>query len=181
MKTTTTAALPAGDPSSLASAPQTATAVAPQTAQSIAVAGSQHAVPGPEQFFTGRARIDPLYAANENVNASGAYVTFEPGARSAWHTHPKGQYLVVTAGVGLTQEWGKPARQIKPGDVVWCPPGIKHWHGAGLFTALTHLAVTPSDNGKNVEWMEKVSDTQYSEAQPVNGAAAGARMHGSSV
>lgn len=134
-------------------------------AQNIAVAGSQHSIAGPEAFFSGRARIDPLYAANENVNTSGAYVTFEPGARSAWHTHPKGQYLVVTGGVGLTQEWGQPAQQIKPGDVVWCPPGIKHWHGAGLFTALTHIAVTPSnEQGKNVDWMEKVSDSQYAEA-----------------
>jgi quercetin dioxygenase-like cupin family protein len=163
MKTITTA-LPASGLSTMAGA-DPATSAPVESAQSIAVAGSQHAMPGPEQFFTGRARIDPLYAANENVNASGAYVTFEPGARSAWHTHPKGQYLVVTGGVGLTQEWGKPAQQIKPGDVVWCPPGIKHWHGAGLFTALTHLAVTPSENGKNVDWMEKVSDTQYTQAQ----------------
>jgi len=142
-----------------------ASAVLP-AAQRIAAAGSQHAMAGPAQFFTGRARIDPLYAANDQVNASGAYVTFEPGARSAWHTHPKGQYLVVTGGVGLTQEWGKPAQRIQPGDVVWCPPGIKHWHGAGLFTALTHMAVTPADSdGKNVDWMEHVTEAQYREAQ----------------
>lgn len=175
MKTITTALLATGL-SSLAGAEQTPTTSTTQAAQSIAVAGSQHAIPGPEQFFSGRARIDPLYAANENVNASGAYVTFEPGARSAWHTHPQGQYLVVTGGVGLTQEWGKPVQQIKPGDVVWCPPGIKHWHGAGLVTSLTHLAVTPSDNdGKNVNWMEKVTDAQYSEAQVASGAVAGAQ------
>lgn len=138
--------------------------------QSIAFAGSQHALTGPSEFFTGAARIDPLYAANENVNASGAYVSFEPGARSAWHTHPKGQYLVVTQGVGYTQEWGKPAQQIKPGDVVWCPPGIKHWHGAGLFTGLTHMAVTPFENGKNVNWMEQVTDAEFHAAQHASGS-----------
>ena len=169
MTAVTHAALASGL-STLANAEPTQTTSTVQPAQSIAVAGSQHAMAGPEQFFTGRARIDPLYAANENINASGAYVTFEPGARSAWHTHPKGQYLVVTGGVGLTQEWGQPVQQIKPGDVVWCPPGIKHWHGAGLFTSLTHLAVTPVDSdGKNVDWMEKVSDVQYSDAQQAGG------------
>lgn len=156
--------------STAAAAEATQTTPTAPPAQSIAVAGSQHAIAGPEQFFTGRARIDPLYAVNENVSASGAYVTFEPGARSAWHTHPQGQYLVVTGGVGLTQEWGKPVQPIKPGDVVWCPPGIKHWHGAGLFTSLTHLAVTPSDSeGKNVDWLEKVSDDQYHAAQKAGG------------
>ena len=167
MKTITTALLATGL-SAMACAEETAqtAVVSAPASQRIAVAGSQHSLPRPEQFFSGRARIDPLYSVNDNVNASGAYVTFEPGARSAWHTHPKGQYLVVTAGVGLTQEWGKPAQQIKPGDVVWCPPGVKHWHGAGLFTALTHIAVTPSDtDGKNVDWMEKVDETQYSAAQ----------------
>ena len=88
-------------------------------------------------------------------------VTFEPGARSAWHTHPAGQRLVVISGVGLTQEWGKPVQVIRPGDVVWCPPGVKHWHGAASATAMTHLAVTGTVDGKNVKWMEKVSDEQY--------------------
>ena len=130
--------------------------------QRIAVAGSQASIAGPEAWFNGHARIDPLYGANEHMNASGAYVTFEPGARSAWHTHPKGQYLVVTAGVGRTQQWGKPVQEIKPGDVVWCPPGVKHWHGAAPNTAMTHIAVTAVDEkGQNVEWLEKVSDAQY--------------------
>jgi len=130
--------------------------------QRIAVAGSQASIAGPEAWFTGHARIDPLYGANEHMNASGAYVTFEPGARSAWHTHPKGQYLVVTAGVGRTQQWGKPIQEIKPGDVVWCPPGVKHWHGAAPNTAMTHIAVTAVDEkGQNVDWLEKVSDAQY--------------------
>lgn len=130
--------------------------------QDIRRAGSQASVAGPADFFTGRSRIDPVYAANADINASGSLVTFEPGARSAWHTHPKGQYLVVTSGVGRTQEWGKPLQEIRPGDVVWCPPGVKHWHGAAPGTAMTHLAVTGSTaEGKNVEWMEKVSDAQY--------------------
>lgn len=130
--------------------------------QSIAAAGTQASIAGPEALFTGQVRIDPLYSASEHMNASGAYVTFEPGGRSAWHTHPKGQYLVVTAGAGRTQQWGKPIQQIKPGDVVWCPPGVKHWHGAAPDTAMTHIAVTGVDAQKqNVEWLEKVSDAQY--------------------
>ncbi|MFK3774455.1 cupin domain-containing protein [Pseudomonas sp. NPDC089406] len=135
-------------------------------AQQITAAGAQHSIPGPEAFFTGRARIDPLWPASETLNASGALVTFEPGARSAWHTHPAGQRLVVHSGVGLTQEWGQPVQVIRPGDVVWCPPGVKHWHGAAPGTAMTHLAVTGTLDGKNVDWMEKVSDEQYS-ATPV--------------
>lgn len=131
-------------------------------AQQIARAGSQASAPGPAQFFTGLVRVDPVWPAEGPINASGAYVTFEPGARSAWHTHPLGQRLVVTQGVGLTQEWGKPVQEIKPGDVVWCPPGVKHWHGAAPGTAMTHLAVTGTTaDGKNVEWLEKVSDAQY--------------------
>jgi quercetin dioxygenase-like cupin family protein len=118
-------------------------------------------VPGPSDFFTGQARIDPVWPAGAEINASGGLVTFEPGARSAWHTHPKGQHLMVVSGVGLTQEWGGPIQEIRAGDVVWCPPGVKHWHGAAPRTAMTHLAITGSENGKNVEWMEKVSDEQY--------------------
>ena len=111
--------------------------------------------------FTGRVRVDPLFAADADIDASGAYVTFEPGARSAWHTHPTGQHLIVTAGAGWTQEWGGPVVEIRAGDVVWCPPGIKHWHGATPSTAMTHLALTGTIDGKNVQWMEKVSDVQY--------------------
>ncbi|QEI08238.1 cupin domain-containing protein [Pigmentiphaga aceris] len=130
-------------------------------AQQITRAGAQASVAGPADFFTGRARIDPVWPADKNINASGGLVTFEPGARSAWHTHPAGQRLVVISGVGLTQEWGKPIQEIRAGDVVWCPPGVKHWHGAAPKTAMTHLAVTGTLDGKNVNWMEKVSDEQY--------------------
>jgi quercetin dioxygenase-like cupin family protein len=137
---------------------------APKYGQQIIRAGHQASAAGPEQFFTGRTRIDPLWPADEYINTTGALVTFEPGARSVWHTHPAGQRLVVTSGVGLLQEWGKPIKVIRPGDVVWCPPGVKHWHGAGPTTAMMHIAVTPSLEGKNVNWMEEVSDEQYSQA-----------------
>jgi quercetin dioxygenase-like cupin family protein len=133
----------------------------PPAVQQITRAGVQPSVAGPADFYTGRVRVDPVWPANADINASGGLVTFEPGARSAWHTHPKGQRLVVTSGVGLTQEWGKPVQEIRPGDVVWCPPGVKHWHGAASTTAMTHLAITGTADGKNVDWMEKVSDAQY--------------------
>lgn len=129
--------------------------------QQITRAGEQASIAGPQQFFTGSARIDPVWPADDHINASGAYVTFEPGARSAWHTHPAGQRLVVTFGVGLVQEAGKPIQVIRTGDVVWCPPGVKHWHGAAPETAMTHLAVTGMLDGNNVNWMEKVTDEQY--------------------
>jgi quercetin dioxygenase-like cupin family protein len=134
---------------------------APVATQEITRAGTQASTAGPEEYFTGRVRVDPVWAADAHIHTSGAWVTFEPGARSAWHTHPAGQRLVVLSGVGLTQEWGKPLQVIRPGDVVACPPGVKHWHGAGPTTAMTHLAVTGSAGGKNVTWMEKVSDEQY--------------------
>jgi quercetin dioxygenase-like cupin family protein len=129
--------------------------------QQISRAGTQPSVAGPAEFFTGRVRVDPVWPADGDINASGGMVTFEPGARSAWHTHPKGQRLVVMSGVGLTQEWGKAVQEIRPGDVVWCPPGVKHWHGAAPTTAMSHLAVTGTVGGRNVEWMEKVTDEQY--------------------
>lgn len=135
---------------------------APAAAQQVVRAGAQPSAQGPADFFTGRVRVDPVWPANADLNVSGGLVTFEPGARSAWHTHPMGQRLVVTSGVGLTQEWGQPAQVIRPGDVVWCPPRVKHWHGAGPTTAMTHLHVTgTTPDGKNVTWMEKVSDEQY--------------------
>jgi quercetin dioxygenase-like cupin family protein len=134
----------------------------PAASQSITRAGEQPSAAGPADFFTGRVRVDPVWPADGQINASGAWVTFEPGARSAWHTHPAGQRLVVASGVGLAQEWGKPIQVVRPGDVVWCPPGVKHWHGATPTTAMTHLAVTGTADGKNVTWMEKVSDEQYS-------------------
>ena len=133
----------------------------PAPTQQITRAGSQPSSVGPEANFTGRVRVDMIWPADGGINASGGLVTFEPGARSAWHTHPAGQRLVVVSGVGLTQEWGKPVHEIRPGDVVWCPPGIKHWHGATSTNAMTHLAVTGTTNGKHVDWMEKVSDEQY--------------------
>lgn len=132
-----------------------------RTAQQISRAGSQASVAGTTDYFTGRVRVDPLFPATEEINASGAYVSFEAGARSAWHTHPAGQRLVVTSGVGRVQEWGKPMQEIRPGDVIVCPPGVKHWHGAAPTSAMTHLAVTGSVDGKSVQWLEKVSDEQY--------------------
>ncbi|XAH26030.1 cupin domain-containing protein [Xylophilus sp. GW821-FHT01B05] len=127
----------------------------------ITRAGSQASYIGSNDTFTGRVRGDPVWPGNEHINASGGLVTFEPGARSAWHVHPAGQRLVVVAGVGRTQEWGQPMQEIRPGDVVWCPPGVKHWHGASPTTGMTHLAVTGSVDGKQVQWMEKVTDEQY--------------------
>jgi quercetin dioxygenase-like cupin family protein len=129
--------------------------------QSVAPAGSQPSAEGPAETFTGRVRIDPVWTADERLNAAGLWVTFEPGARSHWHTHPAGQRLVVVSGVGRVQQWGQPVQEIRPGDVVTCPPGVKHWHGAAPTTAMTHLAVVGVLDGKNVEWMEAVSDAQY--------------------
>jgi quercetin dioxygenase-like cupin family protein len=136
-------------------------AIAPAGGQEITRAGEQPSTVGPAEFFTGRVRVEPVWAADTNLNTSGAWVTFEPGARSAWHTHPIGQRLVVTSGVGLTQEWGKQVQVIRAGDLIACPPGVKHWHGATPTTAMTHLAVTGTKDGKNANWMEKVSDEQY--------------------
>lgn len=132
--------------------------------QQITRAGTQATTTGPAANFTGKVQVDPLFPADPEVPASSAYVTFEPGARSAWHTHPAGQRLVVTSGVGLTQEWGKPAQQIQPGDVVVCPAGVKHWHGAAPHSAMTHLTVTGVADGKAVTWMEQVSESEYTEA-----------------
>lgn len=132
------------------------------TAQQITRAGTQASIVAAPAHFTGQPpRIDPLWPANHDINATGDLVTFEPGAHSDWHTHPKGQYLVVESGVGLTQQWGKPVQVIRPGDVVWCPPGVKHWHGATTSTAVTILTITGTVDGKNVTWMEKVTDAQY--------------------
>lgn len=127
----------------------------------IVHAGSQLSVWGAAEHFTGRVRVDPLFSADKDISVSAAYVTFEPGARTAWHTHPAGQRLVVISGVGLTQQQGQPVKIIRPGDVVIYPPGVKHWHGAAPGSAMTHLAVTGMLAGKSVEWMEKVSDEQY--------------------
>ena len=123
--------------------------------------GSQPSARGPAENFTGAVRIDPLFQSDAPARALGVSVTFEPGARSAWHTHPLGQTLIVTAGCGLVQSWGGPVEVIRPGDVVWCPPGEKHWHGAAPTTAMTHIAIVERLDGKAVEWMEQVSDEQY--------------------
>src|SRR5205085_5804765 len=123
--------------------------------------GSQPSAKGPDEYFTGTVRIDPLFEAPDPARARGASVTFEPGARSAWHTHPLGQTLIVTSGCGWVQCEGGPKVEIRPGDVVWCPPNEKHWHGATPTTAMTHIAIQEALDGKVVEWMEKVSDEQY--------------------
>jgi quercetin dioxygenase-like cupin family protein len=123
--------------------------------------GSRPSQKGPENWFTGVVRIDPLFQAKEPARAGAGQVTFEPGARTFWHTHPLGQTLIVTAGLGWVQREGGPIEEIRPGDVVWFPPGLKHWHGASPTTAMTHIAVQESLDGKNVDWMEKVSDEQY--------------------
>lgn len=124
--------------------------------------GSQASIKGPTDYFTGTVRIDPLFLqAEDPARSTGASVTFEPGARTAWHTHPLGQTLIVTAGCGLAQHEGGPIEEIRPGDVIWFPPGEKHWHGATSTTYLTHLAIQEQLDGKAVDWMEKVSDEQY--------------------
>ena len=123
--------------------------------------GSQPSTKGPAEFFTGTVRIDPLFNAPAPARVGCASVTFEPGARSAWHTHPLGQILIVTAGCGWTQCEGGPIEEIRAGDVIWCPPGHRHWHGATPTTSLTHIAVQEYLDGKAVEWMEHVTDEQY--------------------
>ncbi len=127
----------------------------------ITRAGSQPSTPGPADWFTGTVRIDPLFPVTPPARAAGNAVTFEPGARTAWHTHPLGQTLIVTAGLGRAQREGGPIEDLRPGDVVWFPPGEKHWHGASPTTAMTHLAIQESQDGKAVTWLEKVSDAQY--------------------
>jgi quercetin dioxygenase-like cupin family protein len=124
-------------------------------------AGSQSSVKGPPEWFTGTVRIDPLFQAPDPALVSGASVTFEPGARTAWHTHPLGQTLIVTAGYGWAQRDGGPIEEIRPGDVLWFPPGERHWHGATPTTAMTHIAIQEKKDGKVVDWMEQVSDDQY--------------------
>ena len=128
--------------------------------------GSQPSGKGPAEYFTGTVRIDPLFEAPDPARARGASVTFEPGARTAWHTHPLGQNLIVTAGCGWVQSEGGSKEEIQPGDVVWCPPKEKHWHGATPTTAMTHIAIQEQLDGKVVEWMEKVSDEEYRAVQP---------------
>ena len=123
--------------------------------------GSQHSSKGPAEWFTGNVQIEPLHQADAPARVSVASVTFEPGARTAWHSHPLGQTLVVTAGRGQVQNWGKQMEEIHPGDVVWSGPGEKHWHGATSTTAMTHISIVGQLDGKVADWMEHVSDGQY--------------------
>jgi quercetin dioxygenase-like cupin family protein len=158
----TTPSAPAGEAraSTAAGVPRKAPAGGPKQMR-ITRAGTQPSQKGPADWFTGTVRIDPLFAANDPARAAGAQVTFEPGARTAWHTHPLGQTLIVISGVGRVQQWGGPVEELRPGDVVWTPPGVKHWHGAAPTTAMSHIAIQEALDGKVVEWMEKVSDDQY--------------------
>lgn len=123
--------------------------------------GTQVSATGSADFFTGTVRIDSPFKGSGKARVSGAIVTFESGARTAWHTHPLGQTLIVTAGSGLVQHWGGPVQEIRPGDTVWIPPGVKHWHGASRSTAMSHIAIAEALDGKVVDWMEEVSDEQY--------------------
>ncbi len=127
----------------------------------ITRSGAQPSGKGPTEYFTGPVRIDPLFSAPDPARVAGASVTFEPGARTAWHTHPLGQTLIVTSGLGWVQREGGPVEEVRPGDVVWFPPGEKHWHGATATTAMTHIAIQERLDGKAVDWMEHVTDGQY--------------------
>lgn len=133
------------------------------TAMQIQVqhAGDKDSVQGPAEWFTGKVRIDPLFDAKAPSRVGAASVTFEPGARTAWHTHPLGQHLIVTAGMGWVQEEGGPVREVRPGDVVWFPPGVKHWHGASPASSMTHIAIQESQDGSPVKWLEQVTAEQY--------------------
>jgi quercetin dioxygenase-like cupin family protein len=134
----------------------------------IKQSGSQPSTKGPTEYFTGSVHIDPLFQANEPARTAGARVTFEPGSRTAWHTHPLGQTLIVMSGSGLAQRWDGPIEEIRAGDVVWFPPGEKHWHGATATTAMAHIAIQEQLDGKTVDWMEKVSDEQYQRSHKDN-------------
>jgi quercetin dioxygenase-like cupin family protein len=123
--------------------------------------GTQPSAKGPEDWFTGAARIDPLFSANDARRGAAATVTFEPGARTAWHTHPLGQTLIIVSGCGWVQKEGGPVEEVCPGDVVWFEPEEKHWHGATATNGMSHIAIQENLNGKVVDWMEKVSDGQY--------------------
>ena len=127
--------------------------------------GSKPSNKGPEDWFTGAVRIDPLFDPNDARRAAAATVTFEPGARTAWHTHPLGQTLIITTGCGWVQKEGGPIEEVRPGDIVWFEPNEKHWHGATATNGMTHIAIQENLNGKVVEWMEKVSDVQYQKSK----------------
>jgi len=140
-----------------------ATSAAEPSAAKVTVTriGSQPSSAGSEKNFTGSVRVDSLFQAPAPGRAGGGIVTFEPGARSAWHAHPLGQTLIVTSGVGRVQQWGSPAEEMRPGDIVRIPPGVKHWHGASATVGMSHVAIAESLDGKSTDWMEKVSEEQY--------------------
>ena len=146
-----------------------------QVSQTIKVtrSGSQPSAKGPGEHFTGSVSIDPLFNENPPAHTSGGRVTFEAGARTAWHSHPLGQTLIVTAGTGWVQQWGSQVGEMRQGDVVWIPPGVKHWHGATTSASITHIAIQESLHGKTVEWMEKVSDDEYRNSQSTSGGVTG--------
>jgi quercetin dioxygenase-like cupin family protein len=123
--------------------------------------GAEPSAAGPAENFTGSVRVDARFKGTAPARIAGATVTFEPGARTAWHMHPLGQTLIVTAGIGVVQEWGGPAQEIRPGDIIWIPPGVKHWHGASEANGMSHIAFSEALDGKSVQWMEKVTDEQY--------------------
>jgi len=140
---------------------QTISAEGSDNSMTTTQSSSQDSYKGPTEYFTGNVRVDPLFSENNSQPYSGANVTFQPGARTAWHSHPTGQRLIITEGVGWVQEWGKPIEEVREGDVVWFPPGVKHWHGATPTKGMTHMALTGVFDGKNAEWLEKVTDEQY--------------------
>ena len=131
--------------------------------------GSRPSARGPAQNFTGSVIVDPLFGATEHTHASGGLVTFEPGARTAWHTHPAGQTLIVTSGTGWVNEWGGERREIQPGDVIWIPPDVKHWHGGTATNRMSHIAITNVLNGKAVDWLEQVTEVEYAASSRGNG------------
>ena len=131
----------------------------------VTPAGSQQSAAGPADYFTGRVRVDAPFKGTDGARIGGATVTFEPGARTAWHTHPLGQTLIVTSGAGYVQQEGQTPQRIRPGDTVWIPPHVKHWHGAAAGTGMSHIAIAEALDGKTVEWLEQVSDADYGQAQ----------------
>jgi quercetin dioxygenase-like cupin family protein len=152
--------LPAATAIALSLGLSTASAMEPAPIM-VSRVGSQPSSAGSEQNFTGSVRVDSRFQAAAPARVGGGIVTFEPGARTAWHSHPLGQTLIVTAGVGRVQKWGDPVQEIRPGDVVWIPAGVKHWHGASPTVGMSHVAIAEALDGKAVEWMEKVSQEQY--------------------
>jgi len=152
MKTVLTVALSLG---------ASAASAEPDNVVSVTRAGSSPSTAGPSSNFTGAVRVDSRFSATAPATVGGGTVTFEPGARTAWHTHPLGQTLIVTAGAGLVQHWGGEVQEIRPGDIAWIPPGVKHWHGATATTGMSHIAISEALDGKSVEWMEHVTDEQY--------------------